>query len=344
MPDSASDDTAVVTSTEPSTDTTQSTTNSDSTIATSSTAEKPAETLLDRIHSIVRKPGESPSSEKPGSTADADSPVTTAKPDESLELPADEAKNLHPKTTERFKGLTSKLKAATAEVETLKPKAAEFDKIDTFIKNAGLSSQDVGSTLQIAAMLRSDPRAARERLQPIMAELNRILGEELPPEIQARVDQGYLTAEDAKALSRAAADATLAKKQVTAVTERQQQEEASRTQQAAIDSTLNAIDTWEKTKAKGDPDWHTKQIEVSQLVELAITRKTQELKRPYWPTPAEAVQLSDDALKEVAERHKRFAPKPRSIAPPVSTDASPRSAPAPKNTLDIVRQLAGRTS
>lgn len=342
MPDSPSEDQVVDTSTTTTPTESTQTTNSDSTSATSSTAQKPAETLLDRIQSVLKKPGDSPTSETSGSTADADPAHSSAKSEDGLELSPDEAKSLSQKSQERFKRLASDVKAKSEEIKALEPRAKEFDKIDTFIKNAGLSPQDVGSTLQIAAMLRSDPKAARARLQPIMAELDRILGEELPPEIKARVDQGYLTAEDAKALSRATADAALSTKRANELAQTRQQEDTFRSKQADVKTTLDAVDVWEKQKAKSDPDWNQKQAEISEQVEIAIERKSRELKQPWWPSPQEAVQLSEEALKLIDSRYKRFAPKPRAIDPPVTTGASPRSTPAPKNTMDIIRQNLGR--
>ena len=355
MPDSSPEDVAVQDSQTgtPNDTAAQSTTNSDAPAATSSTAEKPAETILDRVKATLEKTREaSPTSEKTsGTPAEADATKPAAKADDPEGLPADEAKTLHPKTKERFGKLTSDLKAAKTEAETLRPKAAEYDKIETFIRNAGLQPQDVGSTLQIAAMLRSDPAGARERLRPIMAELDRILGETLPPELQARVDAGYLTIEDAKALNRSSADAALAKRQRDAIQQQTVQQEQSRQQQTAVNSTLDAIDKWEKQKATSDPDWKTKQPEIAEQVELAIQRedrkradeaqRTGQQYRPYWPTPEEAVKLSEDALTRIGDRYKRFTPKPRGIDPPVTAGASPRSTAAPKNTMDIIRRTVG---
>lgn len=311
----------------------------DGNAAAASTAEaKPAETTFDRIKAAVTKSEESPSSKEPDPAVVADPASTT--PD-SDELSEDELKGLHVKTRERFGKLTSKLAAKDTEISSLAPKAAEYDKIDTFIKNAGLSPQDVGSTLQIAAMLRSEPAKARERLLPIMAELDRILGETLPAELQQRVDHGYLTQEDARALARSAAHAKLAEGRANQLTEQQRAEDAAVATKQSIDSTVGAVETWEKQKAEKDPDWHTKREEVAELVEIAIAQKARESKNPsYWPTAEESVKFSEDALKKVEARHKRFAPKPKAIDPPVTQGASPRSVAQPKNTLDIVRRIA----
>jgi len=320
----------------------QDTTSDVSTPAESSPAEKPAETLLDRVKSVIKRPEESPASQSTGDQSrDTDPAQKTAKPDGD-DLPEDEAKTVHPKTLNRFRTLTSKLKAADAELQALKPKAVEYEKIETYIRNNGLQPKDVMSIAEIASLCVHNPQAARERLRPIMAELDRMLGETLPPELQARVDQGFLTIEDAKALNRAAAERNLATKRASDLEQRQRQSEEVSRQQQAVDATCSAIDAWEKSKAVGDPDWTQKQPEVSELVELAITRKSAELKRPWFPTSEEAVKLSQEALDKVNERFKRFAPKPRAIDPPVTAGASPRSTPAPKSTLDIVRANISR--
>lgn len=309
--------------------------------AASSTAEaKPAETTFDRVKAIVTKSETSPTSKEPEPAAKAD-PDSTAQTEDPGKVSPEEMATWHAKTRDRFTKLTSKLGVKDTEIASLAPKAAEFDKIDTFIKNAGLSPQDVGSTLQIAAMLRSEPAKARERLLPIMAELDRILGETLPDDLQARVNAGYLTEEDARAVARSAADAKLARAQATRLTEQQTQENEARQTQQTIDSTVSAVETWEKQKAVSDPDWHTKRVEVADEVELAIQRKARELQNPnYFPNATESVKFSEEALKKVEGRRKQFGPKLKAIDPPVGQGASPRSVAQPKNTLDIVRRIA----
>jgi hypothetical protein len=307
----------------------------------SSAPAAPAETLLDRVKSVLKPREESPTSQSTGDPSkDADPAQQTAKADG--ELPAEEAKNLHPKTQERFRTLTTKLKAADKELESLKPKAAEFDKIDSYIRANGLQPRDVTSIAEIAALCVNNPQKARERLQPIMAELDRILGEDLPPELKSRVEQGYLTEEDAKAYSRAQAAANLANQRAQSLEQRQQQNETISSQRQQVDATTNAIDAWEKQKATGDPDWTQKQSEISELVELAISRKSMEAGRPWFPNPEEAIKLSQDALDTVNTRFKRFKPKPSAIDPPVTGGASPRSTPAPKSTMDIIRANISR--
>lgn len=317
---------------------------SDVTAAPSPAETKPAETILDRVKSTLAETRKdtSPVSQTPVKQPAETEPTTASNPDE---LSADEVKTTNPKTQERFRKLTSDLRTTRSELETLKPKAAEFDQIDKFIRQAGLAPNDVGSILTMAALSRSDPAKALEKLVPFVENLRRQIGEVLPDPLQQRVDQGYLTQEDALALNRASSAAARAEQRAQALEDQRQQHEQGRQQDTAVNATLDAVDVWEKAQAKSDPDWSQKQAEVSELVELAITRKSNELKTNWWPTPAEALQLSKDAAAKVGERFKRFTPRPRAIEPPVTAGASPRSTSAPKNTLDIIkRHVNGRFS
>lgn len=336
-------DTSVVDTTTETTTPETGATNSDASTAASSTAEKPAGTMLDAVKAAIAPKDATPASKSPESTpAEGEDPDSTkAKAETDDELSPEEVKALSARTQQRFSKLTKNLKAASAEIESLKPKAAEFDKIDTYVRNAGLSSQDVAGTLEIAAMLRSQPAQALARLLPIVQQLQSMTGETLPADLQQRVDQGYLTEADAKTLAKAQADARFATSRVTAVTEQQQAEARNREFRDLTTNTVDKVTSWEAQQAARDPDWHLKRDNVAELVELAIERKQRELGRPYFPTADEAIKLSADALKTVNDRTKRFGPRPQEIKPLVSGGASPRSTAAPKTMLDVVRQNAG---
>lgn len=309
----------------------------DVTPAASSSAEKPATSMLDTVKAVLQPKEATPASSEPGETADAETPdskTLEADPDELLPV---ELKALSERTQKRFKKLTSDLKSKDEAITGLKSKADEYDKIDTFIRNAGIPNEAVGNILQIAAMLNSDLHGARERLRPIMAELDKRLGEVLPSELQARVDQGYLTAEDAKALNRSAADAKLNRDRVEAMTRQATQDAQVAEQKRTTDATLSSIEKWELAKAAKDPDWHLKRDEVAEQVELAVQRKSLELKRPWFPNADEGVKLSEDALKTVEKRLKRFRTPLAEVRPAVDAGASTRSIPEPKSMLDVVR-------
>lgn len=306
----------------------------------SSTAEKPAGSMLDAVKAAIAPKEESPSSESTDEAAKAAADDSKKELDDAEELSADELKAVGQKVQRRFKYLSDKVKAKDGEVESLRPKAAEFDKIDTFIKQAGLSNDEVGEVLQIGALLKSDIPKAYERIAPIWNALQSYMGNVLPPDLKQQVDQGYITEVHARELVKARNGEATARRQAETLTARQQADQQQREIMEATGKTVSAIETWEAAKAAKDPDWHEKQAEVSELVELAIRKKTDELKRPWFPTSDEAIKLSEDALKTVEKRMKRFAPKPAEIKT-VTGGASTRSTAAPKTMLEVVRMAAG---
>ncbi len=339
--DTTTDNTVTDTSTTPAAET--AVTNSDASTAASSTAtEKPAGTMLDAVKAAIAPKDATPASKSTDTPADGEDPDSKpAETTETDELSAEEVKALSVRTQQRFSKLTKNLKAASAEVQSLKPKAEEFDKIDTFVRNAGLSPQDVAGTLEIAAMLRSSPANALARLEPIVAQLRATVGETLPADLQQKVDTGYLTEADAKTLAKAQAGERLATQRITALSEQQQASARDNEFRTLTTDTVSKVTSWESTQAARDPDWHLKRDNVAELVELAIERKTRELRRPYFPTAAEAIQLSADALKTVNGRFKSFGPRPQAITPISNGGASPRSTAVPKTMLDVVKMNAG---
>lgn len=337
MPDSSPDTAEVVDTTTPA-----ETQVSDATTDSSTELTKPAETMLDAVKTALARTEAAPASDTTDDAADAEVPDPTAPAIDPDALTPEDIKGLSAKTQKRFHSLTGELKAKDATIEGLKSKADQFDQIDTYIKNAGLSNRDVGGTLEIAAMLKHQPGEALKRLEPIVEQLRAIVGETLPAPLQQRVEQGYLTEEDAKALSRSEAARKQAEDRVTASTMQQQNERAVAEQQTQTKTTLDAVQVWEDSKAKLDPDFTLKRKEVAKEVELAILQESNRLQKPWFPDPTRAVALAEAALKEVNDRYKRYAPKPKPIDPPVTGSASSRSTPEPKNMADLIRSTIGR--
>lgn len=340
MTDSPSDDDTVT----PATETTPAQV-SDASTASSTTDAKPGSspepakggTMLDAVKAAIEPKAASPAAKEPDPPATSD-PTDKSSEDES-ELSPEELKQLSEKTQRRFKSLTAKLKGKDDEIASLAPKAKEFDSFTGWVRGKGLTDADVRGTLEITSLMRNDPRAALERIRPVVAALENIVGETLPPALQQRVDQGFLTVEDAKALAKANADAALATRRATAATEQQRAEQAANEQKAATEQTLSSVETWEKDKAKSDPDWHLKQAAIAEEVERVILQKVNELGKPWFPTPQEAVKLSEDALKKVNERYSRFVPKPSAVTP-ATGGASNRSIAEPKSMLEVVKLAA----
>jgi hypothetical protein len=317
--------------------------NSDGNAASSSSAEpQKAETMLDAVEAALKPKDASPASKTPGEAeakAETDDSNKAEKTEED-DLSEDEFKALGEKVQRRIRGFTSKLKAKDEQLAALEPKAKEYDKITTAIRNTGMSNQEVGELLTVGTLMKSgDARGAIERIKPIYEALLKAAGEELPPELQEKVRLGYMTEEDAKALSRASADAQSSKQRLERSEQEKQAAEEKKEREEVVQKTLTAIETWEAAQAKADPDWHQKRQEVSELVDLAITKKQRELNQPWFPSAEEAVAMSKEALKTVEKRYSRFKQNPKEQHQ-VQGDASARSKAAPKSMLDVVNMGA----
>jgi hypothetical protein len=304
-----------------------------------SPSEKPA-TMLDAVKAALKPKEDSPTSE-PGKVEPDKAPTEKKEGDESDEFTEEDLKRLNQKTQRRIRDLVRDVKAKSEEADRFKGKADEYDKIETFVRNSGLSNEIVGATLQIAALMRQNPGEALRRLTPIVNQLRQVVGEELPPELAERVKQGFLTEQDARALARSNADAQLLRRQQNETDQRTQAERAAQERQSATEATVSTVEKWEAQKAANDPDWKLKQAEIAEQVELVIERETRKRGQPWFPTPDEAVKLSQEAYDQITERHKRFVPRPRAANPLQPGGASNRNVTPPKNMLDVVRQTVG---
>lgn len=300
----------------------------------------PAASMLDAVNAALQPKEASPASQTPDPAADADPDADNEAADDKLS--DDELKALSQKTQQRFKKLTSTVKAKDAEIASLKTKADEYDKIRGSIAEAGLQDPEVAELIQIGSLLRANPRAALERIVPVVQALRQAVGDVLPDDLQERVRLGYLTEEDARALSRATADANRSKQRADEMAEQQANAAKRREAEALVSSSTDAIERWEKAVADKDPDWHLKRQEVAEQVELAIIREAQKRGEPYFPTAQEAVEMSKAAYKTINDRLQRFKAPPREIRPTTPSGASTRSKPQAKTTLDAINNaLAG---
>lgn len=314
-------------------DTTAAVTNSDSEPGSSPAA---AGTMLDAVQAALEPKEASPASQEPGQAEAADPDAKTAEGEEAEdELSADELKALNWKTQQRFKKAYSTIKTKDAEIAALKPKVEEYDRMVGAIQRAGIDNRELDELVEVGGMLKSNPRAAYEKIMPIVRALENVIGEVLPADLQERVRLGYITEEDARVLVRSQAEARLSTRRAETLTAEQQAKQEFDQRQTLINSSISAVERWDQQQAAKDPDWHLKRKEVAEQVELAIVRESNARKAPYFPTAEEAIKLSSDALKTVNDRLKRFAPKPSEIRPS-TPGASTRSKAQPKTILDAI--------
>lgn len=311
----------------------------------SNTADSPtterAGTMLDAVQAALQPKEATPASQTPDQADKADPDAKTAEDDQSDEMSEEEIKAQHRKVQRRFKKLTSALNAKDAELGALKPKADQLEKITTRLSQAGFSPTDIDHWVEIGSLVGGDPRAALQRLIPVVQHLQQLAGEVVPADLEERVRLGYLSEEDARALARAKADATLASRRAEQATQQSAAQAEQARAEKALGDAVGAVEAWDKSKAAKDPDWHLKKELVAEQITMAVQAEVLKRGGPWLPTPEESVKLAEDGLKKVNERLKQFGrPMPVEIKPVTGTTSS-RSKPVPKTMLEAVNNALG---
>lgn len=263
--------------------------------------------------------------------------------DEADDLTEEELARLRPKTRKRIENLVQDVKERDTKIADLEPKAQRFEQLVRFVDDAGLSPDEVNRGFDVMRDLKNDPLKAYGVLRPIMDQLELLVGQKLPDDLQVAVNQGQITEPHARELARARSTSAVREQQLQ---RRDQQDQHRQARQAFEDQQTQvstAVAKWESSKAGSDPDWKQKQARVMELVELETLRRTQQNPRFVW-TPDEAVKFADVTLKRVNEELQKLAPKPKAVNP-VTDVASGRSISKPKTALEAAKAgLAAMTA
>lgn len=315
--------------------------------AAPSTTEAPAKAdkgdkpkdMLTAVKAALSKTEKAPASEdtkdsksEPAKTDDAKKEGEAAEGDED-DLTDEDLNRLKPKTKKRIDTLLADRAERDQQIGALKPKAEQFDKLVTWVRDADLNTDEVNNLFAIGKDLKSgNLRAAYDRIKPVFDNLQQALGHVLPTDLETRVKQGEISEPDARALATARATAVVAEtnaKRTRELDEKRQQDAQSQTHITAVQG---AVTEWETSKEKADPDWKLKQPQVTREIKLAI------LEQGYPKTTADAVKIAEAALAEVDKTFSRLTPKRKEVTPVTDVSASSRAAAAPKTMLEAARR------
>lgn len=291
-----------------------------------------------------------------GEGAGASDPTDGEKPEEGDEgdddLTKEEFQALKPKTQRRIEKLARQNTALTTEVDQLRPKAQALEAFHTITRNANLNKEDVNTIFHIGGLMKNDPHKAWEVLKPIVAQLQQLVGEVLPKDLQDQVTGGKITPDAAKELSRLRSEKSVNASTQQQNTERQRQDNAARAAEASQNLQRDvgtAITKWENDWKASDPDYSLKSSRVNEAIELELNRAiilAKEGKPNNLPTSVEqAVKMANEIKKRVEKEMRQFLPKRNTPLTHVTGNGVTNgSKPVPKNMNDVVRMAAsGRT-
>jgi hypothetical protein len=198
--------------------------------------------------------------------------------------------------------------------------------------------------------MRNDPVKAFEAITPIYQQLQALVGEVLPPDLQEQVNTGQITVPAAKELSRLRAERGV----TTSVQQQNAEREQARAAEEAVTATTtlkngvaSAITKWESDWKSSDPDYSLKQSRVTEAIELELNRAVllaQQGKPNRLPkTVEEAVSLANEVKKRVEKEMRQFAPKRNNPITHVSGNGVTNgSKPVASSIHDAVRMAIGQ--
>ena len=304
------------------------------------------ESLLDRFSSVMQEDnagkssnpdGSEDGSEEDGETDDKDPSKKEGEGEgqegELGDVTDEELKGYKPSTAKRVKQLVRERNEARDRLKAVEPAVQGFTKIASFVKEAGLSKDEVNQGFEIMRLMKQNPVQALEALRPYVEQLLVVTGSVLPADIQKRVEAGEMTEAAALELSKA-----MAQNQHLQTTSElsARKAESDRVARAAQEAG-GAVTSWEQAWSQSDPDYARKQPYVMREIERLL------LKGEVPSSPQAAREMCEKVKRQVEKELAAFMPKKETVKA-VTGGTQPNNLPAPTTTLQAMEQALRRTA
>ncbi|MER9685905.1 hypothetical protein [Mesorhizobium sp. M0139] len=300
--------------------------------------------LLDAVNTALgeEKPEAAPASVEPGSKEPVPNPSEPAP-----EISEQEIKTYGPGAQRRIRELVEANRTAKSEAEPLrqeleavKPKAAQMDQMLDYMRENNVAPEHLDNALGLTALInRGDYDRALPILENLLTQVRSAAGETLPADLQKKVELGYITEHDAKALHKAQTTVQRTTEQAAQDKAKSESERQQRETQTMVHTAVSAAEAWNQEQATTDPEWNLKRELVTQRMELELLRLGPQ---GYPRTQAAVRTLLADVKKEVEKGISRFKAPPKAISPsPTGGSALPRSKTQPKSLMDAVNVALG---
>lgn len=265
-------------------------------------------------------PADSSSEEEVAEEADeGEEPVTDPSTDE------DDHKDLPFGKHPRFKQLLR-------ERNEFKTRAEEYDRIQDFMVRFKIEPEETANAFRILAMSKSDPAKALEELKVLAHTLAVQAGEVLPPDLNEKVENGYLDKEAAQELSRARIRADLERAKREELEQRYQTEAVDR----QVTTMADAVVAWEEQTRRTDPDYGIKADMIDDRVRAIVSERG----KPK--SVEEALAIANEAYDTVSTRLRSMRQPKAPMRSAIGGKVSGSPTPEPKSVLDVIQQTMSR--
>lgn len=204
----------------------------------------------------------------------------------------------------------------------------QYKKITDFIQANNLSAKDAVEGFKIMSALRNNPEEGYKMLQFHLNNVGNLTGKNLPKDIQAKVDDGFLDEDAAKELSQARASLHRER----AMREQTQQRFTNASQSANETQMADAVKAWGEQTLASDPDFSLKQDEFNDRISAIVAE------RGTPKSPDEVVEIANSAYATINERFKARQPSKQPMKSSTKGKLGGVPVAEPGNMRDIVSQ------
>lgn len=259
--------------------------------------------------------------------------------DDEFRIPDEQFKALPDGVKKRLGHLNARAKKATRELGELKKQMEpledahqRFTQLQNFVHENDIQPENVTLAFNaMAAMSRGDYASFIEMVKPWFDQAQQASGAAIAPDLQAQVDDGYLSEEHARELTKARLTGQITADKLKSVNQRQQQQQQAQNSQQQQQRIASAIQAREAELQSMDPDYALKSSAILSLVHFHLENGA----RPR--NEQEALKLINGAYERVSATFQRpAAPKPTMPRPSVSS--APQGSPKPETTKDAIFQ------
>jgi len=273
--------------------------------------------------------------EKPAATDKPADGKPDGKPDDEGRLTKEEYEALTPKARRRFGVLTEQRNQARDALKAVQPVIERDRGLQGFLEQHSVAQEEFRWTLDLIAAVKRDPAKAYDMMRPLLADLQKFVGEALPEDLEADVTAGTISRERAQELSRARHEHAAAQARIAETAEAQRTEHARQQVQAHTQAVHRALQGWEAQWKGSDPDYAKKQPFVWPELRLLLDAALRENNNQ--PLPPEAVvRIAAKAKENIEARISGMMPA-RKPQTPVNGGVAAPTAKAPANALEAAR-------
>lgn len=256
--------------------------------------------------------------------------------DEEFRLTDDEFKSLSDNARKRIGHLNAKSKKAERQVQEMQSQleqtsqaAERLSQLETFVKENRIEPTDMAQAFAMTAKLaQGDHKGFLEAVTPYVEAARQALGQSFPNDIQAQVDDGYLSEEAARELTQARFKAQRAEAESARLQQQSQRQQQEQQQSQQSQALVNAVARREAELKSSDPDYA--RIADAVQANLQFVLGNGGIPR----SPEQAVSMVNQAYELAKKSLPQSVPQATPKRPTANTVA--RGTQAPASTKDAI--------